>query len=54
MAPANRWPASASGNAAMLARGGELDGVRVMEAETIRTALTEQSHLEVDLSLRTP
>jgi CubicO group peptidase (beta-lactamase class C family) len=35
-------------------RGGELDGVRVMERETIRTALTEQSHLEIDLSLGFP
>ena len=34
--------------------GGELDGVRVMEAETISTALTEQSHLEIDLSLGFP
>ena len=35
-------------------RGGELDGVRVMEPETIRTALTEQSHLEIDFSLGFP
>jgi CubicO group peptidase (beta-lactamase class C family) len=35
-------------------RGGELDGVRVMEPATIRRALTEQSHLEVDLSLGFP
>ena len=34
--------------------GGELDGVRVMQPETIRTALTEQSHLEIDLSLGFP
>jgi CubicO group peptidase (beta-lactamase class C family) len=34
--------------------GGELDGVRVMEERTIRRALTEQSHLEVDLSLLFP
>ena len=34
--------------------GGELDGVRVIEAETIRSALVEQSHLEVDLSLGFP
>jgi CubicO group peptidase (beta-lactamase class C family) len=34
--------------------GGELDGVRVMEPETIRTAVTEQSHLEIDLSLGFP
>jgi CubicO group peptidase (beta-lactamase class C family) len=35
-------------------RGGELDGVRVLKPETIRTALTEQSRLEVDLSLGFP
>jgi len=35
-------------------RGGELDGVRVMETETIRRALTEQSHLEIDFSLGFP
>jgi CubicO group peptidase (beta-lactamase class C family) len=34
--------------------GGELDGVRVIEPETIATALTEQSHLEIDLSLGFP
>ncbi len=34
--------------------GGELDGVRVLHPETIRTALTEQSHLEIDLSLGFP
>jgi len=34
--------------------GGELDGVRVIEAETIRAALVERSHLEVDLSLVFP
>ena len=34
--------------------GGELDGVRVIEPETIRTALTEQSRLEIDLSLVFP
>jgi CubicO group peptidase (beta-lactamase class C family) len=34
--------------------GGELNGVRVMEKRTIRRALTEQSHLEVDLSLLFP
>jgi CubicO group peptidase (beta-lactamase class C family) len=38
----------------LMRRGGELDGVRVIEAETIRNALTEQSHLEVDLSLGFP
>ncbi|HEY1277654.1 MAG TPA: serine hydrolase domain-containing protein [Thermoleophilaceae bacterium] len=35
-------------------RGGELDGVRVMRPETVRNALIEQSHLEVDLSLGFP
>jgi CubicO group peptidase (beta-lactamase class C family) len=35
-------------------RGGELDGVRVMRAETVRHALTEQSRLEIDLSLGFP
>ncbi|HEX6116827.1 MAG TPA: serine hydrolase domain-containing protein [Solirubrobacterales bacterium] len=38
----------------MLRCGGELDGVRVMEPATIRRALIEQSHLEVDLSLGFP
>ena len=35
-------------------RGGELDGVRVMKAKTVRNALTEQSRLEVDLTLGFP
>jgi CubicO group peptidase (beta-lactamase class C family) len=35
-------------------RGGELDGVRIVTPETIRTALTEQSRLEIDLSLVFP
>lgn len=35
-------------------RGGELDGVRVMQPETVRRALTEQSRLEVDLTLGFP
>jgi CubicO group peptidase (beta-lactamase class C family) len=35
-------------------RGGELDGVRVVRPETVRRALTQQSHLEVDLSLGFP
>jgi CubicO group peptidase (beta-lactamase class C family) len=35
-------------------RGGELDGVRVITPETIRHALTEQSRLEIDLSLGFP
>ncbi len=34
--------------------GGELDGVRVMSIETLRRALTEQSRLEIDLSLGFP
>jgi CubicO group peptidase (beta-lactamase class C family) len=38
----------------LLRQGGELDGVRVMHAETIRDALREQSHLEIDLSLVWP
>jgi CubicO group peptidase (beta-lactamase class C family) len=33
---------------------GELDGVRIMEERTIRRALTEQSHLEIDFSLLFP
>jgi CubicO group peptidase (beta-lactamase class C family) len=35
-------------------RGGELDGVRVMSPETLRIALTQQSHLEIDLTLGFP
>lgn len=38
----------------MLRRGGELDGVRVMEERTIRRARVGVSHLEVDLSLGLP
>ena len=38
----------------LMRRGGELDGVRVLSPQTIRTALTEQSHLEIDLSLGFP
>ena len=38
----------------LMRRGGEIDGVRVIEPETIRRALTEQSHLEIDLSLGFP
>jgi CubicO group peptidase (beta-lactamase class C family) len=34
--------------------GGELDGVRIMQPDTIRRALTEQSHLEIDFSLGFP
>ena len=35
-------------------RGGELRGVRVMSPEAVRDAITEQSHLELDLSLGFP
>jgi CubicO group peptidase (beta-lactamase class C family) len=35
-------------------RGGELDGERVMSAKAVRHALTEQSRLEIDLSLGFP
>jgi CubicO group peptidase (beta-lactamase class C family) len=38
----------------MLRRGGELDGVRIMRPETIRRAMTEQSRLELDLTLGFP
>jgi CubicO group peptidase (beta-lactamase class C family) len=38
----------------VMRRGGELDGVRVIEPETIERALVERSHLEVDLSLGFP
>ena len=38
----------------VMRRGGELDGTRILEPRTIRRALTEQSHLEVDLSLGFP
>jgi CubicO group peptidase (beta-lactamase class C family) len=38
----------------LMRRGGELDGVRILQPETIRTALTEQSHLEFDFSLGFP
>ena len=34
--------------------GGELDGVRVIGTDTIRQALQECSHLEIDLSLGYP
>lgn len=34
--------------------GGELDGVRIVEPETIDRALTEQSRLEIDLTLGFP
>lgn len=35
-------------------RGGELDGVRVVRPQTVRRAITEQSRLELDLSLGFP
>jgi CubicO group peptidase (beta-lactamase class C family) len=35
-------------------RGGELDGVRVVSPQTVRRAMTEQSRLELDLSLGFP
>jgi CubicO group peptidase (beta-lactamase class C family) len=38
----------------LMRRGGEDGGVRVMEPTTVRQALAEQSHLEVDLSLGFP
>ena len=38
----------------VMRRGGEYDGVRVIERATIERALTEQSHLEIDLSLGFP
>jgi CubicO group peptidase (beta-lactamase class C family) len=38
----------------LMRRGGELDGLQILEPRTIRRALTEQSHLEVDLSLGFP
>ena len=38
----------------ILRAGGELDGVRVMAPETIRRALTQQAHLEIDLQLGFP
>jgi len=38
----------------MLRRGGELDGVRVMEERTVRRAVTPVSRMELDLSLVLP
>jgi CubicO group peptidase (beta-lactamase class C family) len=38
----------------LLRRGGELDGVRVLEPRTIRRALTEQSYREIDFTLGFP
>jgi CubicO group peptidase (beta-lactamase class C family) len=38
----------------LLRRGGELDGVRVMDARTIRRAIVERSYREFDLTLGAP
>ena len=38
----------------ILRRGGELDGVRMLSPETVRNAMTQQSRLEIDLSLGFP
>ncbi|MEA2199206.1 MAG: hypothetical protein QOJ25_3257 [Solirubrobacteraceae bacterium] len=38
----------------ILRAGGELDGVRVMAPRTIRRALTQQAHLEIDFQLGFP
>jgi CubicO group peptidase (beta-lactamase class C family) len=38
----------------LLLNGGELDGVRIFEPRTVRRAVSEQSYLEVDLSLIMP
>lgn len=38
----------------MLRRGGDLDGVRVLEPRTVRRAVLEQSYLEMDLTLILP
>lgn len=38
----------------VMRRGGELDGVRILETETVRRALVERSHLEIDFSLAFP
>jgi CubicO group peptidase (beta-lactamase class C family) len=38
----------------ILRAGGELDGVRVMAPQTIRRALTQQAHMEIDLQLGFP
>jgi CubicO group peptidase (beta-lactamase class C family) len=38
----------------LMRRGGEMDGFRVISPEAIRHALTEQSRLEIDLSLGFP
>ncbi len=38
----------------LLLRGGTLDGVEIFEARTIRRAISEQSYLEVDMTLGLP
>jgi len=38
----------------ILRRGGELDGVRMLSPETVRNAMSQQSRLEIDLSLGFP
>ncbi|MBU3687060.1 MAG: beta-lactamase family protein [Mycobacterium sp.] len=38
----------------VMRRGGEIDGVRVISADTIRNALVERSHLEVDFTMGYP
>lgn len=38
----------------LLRRGGELDGVRILEPRTIRRAIAKQTHLEVDFSFGIP
>ena len=38
----------------IMRRGGELDGVRVIETDTVRRALLERSHLEIDFTLGYP
>lgn len=38
----------------LLLNGGELDGIRIFEPRTIRRATSEQSYLEVDLTLGIP
>ena len=37
----------------MMLNGGELDGVRIFEPRTVLRAVSEQSYLELDLSLAT-
>lgn len=38
----------------LFGRGGELDGIRVVRPATVRRAITEQSRLEIDLTLGFP